>query len=138
MRDKLQKLSTLARDFFTRRPAESAAPQGPAYYRMISVGPSLEDGKRWEVDFFLSGSAHDTQALCPLSQRRVESLLQKNLGDQKPDLSLADRNHYVAGVEGEPRAKTLMVELVYVFAKEGIKPMAPCTPPRDTPKPPKV
>ncbi|MDE1153506.1 MAG: hypothetical protein PW788_13300 [Micavibrio sp.] len=136
MREKLQKLSTLARDFFARRPAEATAPQGPTYYRMISVGPSLESDKRWEVDFFLSGSAHDPHAICPLTQRKVETLLEKNLGSQKPDLSLADKNHYVAGVDSEPRAKNLMVELVYVFAKEGIQPMAHCTPPRNTPPKP--
>jgi hypothetical protein len=121
MLDKLVALKDLAAEFFARRHHHETP---KAFYRIISVGRSLEDDHRGEVCFFLSGSPQDSQAMCPLSQRKIEALLAKHLGAEAPALELFDRNHYVAHATTMRRAKQLASELVYAFAAEGVQPMA--------------
>ena len=120
---KLASLTTIAKEFFTRRP-EPRAQNLKSFYRMISVGASLLDDGKWEVDFFLSGSAQNPHTFCPLSPRRFSELLKKHLGEDAPALQQHDRNRFMLLAPNRQKARALARKLVGIFDAEGIAHMA--------------
>ncbi|MEZ0261596.1 MAG: hypothetical protein ACAH80_11345 [Alphaproteobacteria bacterium] len=121
MLKKLASLTTIAKEFFTRR--NPRAQNLKPYYRMISVGASMLEEGKWEVDFFLSGSAKNPHAFCPLSPRRISEVLKKHLGEDAPALQQHDRNHFILLAANRQKARHLAMRLVHIFGQEGIPPM---------------
>lgn len=117
----LDSLTDTARQFFARRARPAPA---PTWYRIIGVGPTLDENPQWEVSFFLTGSPKNSQAICPLSHRRLDELLSRHFGTDAPKSTLEDRNHYAIAMPTRAAARQLARELVYVFEKAGILPMA--------------
>lgn len=118
---KLTSLTTIAAEFFIRRPVRQENPK--PFYRMIAVGESMLDEGKWEVDFFLSGSAKNPHAFCPLAPRRLSGILKKHLGADAPELQQHDRNHFILTAPNRQKARYLAMRLVHIFAQEGILPM---------------
>ncbi len=127
---KLASLTTIAKEFFTRRETRfstqraGAASSLKSFYRMIAVGQSLDEAGGWEVDFFLSGSAKNPHAFCPLSPRKLGEMLQKHLGSDAPQPEKFDRNHFILHAPDRQKARQLARRLVHIFQSEGILPMA--------------
>jgi len=122
MLERLTSLKTLAEAFFARRSRQ----QGGAkpYYRIIGVGPTLDENPRWDVSFFLSGSPVNPHATCPLSARQLQALLAQHLGADAPTSVLEDRNHYSVTAGSRREARQLARRLVQIFGEAGISPMA--------------